>query len=71
MRQLYERLPEKVKRKLQSFKDQYKNKMIPKEVTRAAVSGYAAGLRDAGMISDYERGMICVFCATSGFEKEG
>ena len=66
MRELIERLPQNVRFQLELFRKDYSNETIPHETTRAAVSAYAKGLRDAGLITDHERGMLCVYCNTIG-----
>ena len=63
MRELIERLPEKIRFQLELYRKDYDNQMIPRNVTSAAVMGYAKGLRDAGLITENERGMICVYCS--------
>ena len=64
MKELIERLPENVRFQLEMLRRDFKNATISREVTRAQVRGYAKGLRDAGMINDHERGMLCVYCAS-------
>ena len=66
MKDLIERLPKNIMFQLDQYIADYKNATIPREHTRAAVGGYAKGLRDAGMITDHERGMLCVYCSTRG-----
>jgi len=64
MRELIERLPQSVRHQLESLRKDYKNTTIARDVARAEVRGYAKGLRDAGLINDHERGMLCVYCST-------
>lgn len=71
-RTLIDRLPAKVRYQLGLFIMEYQNEVTPKDQTRASVSGYAKGLRDAGLITDMERGMLCVYCSTaSNWQKMG
>jgi len=64
MKELIERLPQNVRFQLESLRKDFENTTIPREVIRAEVRGYAKGLRDAGLINDHERGMLCVYCST-------
>ena len=64
MKDLIERMPEKVRFQLELLRKSYKNKAISRDETRAEIRGYAKGLRDAGLVNDHERGMLCVYCCT-------
>ena len=62
MKELYERLPENVKFQLNQLRKEYANGYPTKDEVRAEIRGYAKGLRDAGLVNDRERGMICIYC---------
>lgn len=64
MKELIDSLPENIRFQLELFRKNYKNTAISKEITRAEVTGYTKGLRDASLITDQQRGMLCVYCAT-------
>ena len=69
MKELYERLPKNVQWQLEAFKMAYQDDPRHRELIAAKVQAYAKGLRDAGLINDHERGMLCVYCSTFGFNK--
>lgn len=62
MRELYDRLPENVKFQLNLLRKDYANGYRKQDEVRAEIRGYAKGLRDAGLVNDRERGMLCIYC---------
>lgn len=59
--EIVERLPEAVRWALEDLRKDYKNPCINREVARARLSGYVNGLRDAGLITKCERGVLFVY----------
>ena len=62
MRELYSRLPENVKAHLDTLRKAYSVGYPVKGEVIIKISEYAQGLRDAGLVSEYERSMLCVYC---------
>lgn len=60
-REIVERLPEAVRWALEDLRKDYKNPCIDRDATRAKLAGYVNGLRDAGLITKYERGVLFVY----------
>ena len=61
MRKLIEKLPENVRRQIEMLNKDYHNSALSKDVVRARIGGYCSGLRDGGLITDHERGMLVVY----------
>ena len=62
MQELIERLPDNVRYQLEKLRKEYASGYPTKDEVRAEIRGYAKGLRDAGMVNDHERGMLCIYC---------
>ena len=63
-RELIESLPEKVRFRLELLCKDLQNDALSKDSVDNRICGYAEGLRDAGMITDHERGILIVHCHT-------
>ena len=62
-REVYERLPEIVRKNIEGLRHDYKSNVVSKDVVRAQSAWYMKGLRDAGLITDRERAML--YCYTT------
>ena len=62
MKELIEKMPENVRFQLEMLRKEYKNPALVKNEVRAEIRGYAKGLRDAGLVNDHQRGMLCIYC---------
>lgn len=60
-REVFNRMPEAVRNKLEDIRKDYKNPTLNKDATRAKLYGYTQGLRDAGLISERERQILLVY----------
>jgi hypothetical protein len=60
-REVFNRMPEAVKNRLESLRMTYKSNVLDRGETRAELYGYTQGLRDAGLISDRERQILFVY----------
>ena len=62
MKELIEKMPDNVRFQLELLRKEYKNPALSKDAVRAEIRGYAKGLRDAGLVNDHQRGMLCIYC---------
>lgn len=60
-KELIERLPRNVVESVEELRKDNKNSAISKDETRARLSGYCKGLRDAGLITERERQILFVY----------
>ena len=59
-RELIERLPKNIIDEIDRLSTDYHNG-YKKDETRARLAGYCKGLRDAGLITEYERKVLFVY----------
>lgn len=60
-REVLEKLPETVRKNIEGLRHDYKSGTVCKDVARAQSAWYVKGLRDAGLIKDYERKILYVY----------
>ena len=60
-REVFNRMPEAVRSKLECIRKAYRNPAIDRDKTRRELYGYTNGLRDAGLISERERQILFVY----------
>ena len=60
-REVFNRMPETVRNKLDNIRKDYKSKALDTNAIRAELYGYTLGLRDAGLISERERQILFVY----------
>ena len=61
IREIYERMPEQVKKNLEGLRHDYKSGTYSKEIVRAKSAWYVKGLHDAGLVTDYERRALFIY----------
>lgn len=64
MKEFIESLPANIKFHADCLRKDYKNPAFSHDAVRAEIRGYANGLYDAGMLTAYQRGMLCIYCFT-------
>ena len=60
-REIFERMPETIRKNLEGLRHDYKNGVVNKDVARAQSAWYVKGLRDAGLITEAERKILFVY----------
>ena len=60
-RETLNRMPENVRRNLEGLRHEYKSGVVSKDEVRAKAAWYVKGLRDAGLITERERGKLFIY----------
>ena len=61
VREVYNRMPDAVQKNLEGLRHDYKHGAYSKDETRTKAAWYVKGLRDAGLITEYERRVLFIY----------
>lgn len=69
-RELIDRLPNSIRSHIECLRREYASDIFDKTAVRQEIYGYTLGLRDAGLITERERQVLCVYGTVAPSNKD-